>query len=31
MHNDTRELVLKLLTMYQDKGEKYTFKYIKRI
>ena len=30
MHNDTRELVLKLLTMYQDKGEKYTFKYIKK-
>lgn len=30
MHNDTRGLALKLLTMYQDKGEKYTFKYIKK-
>lgn len=30
MHADTRALVLKLLTMYKDYGEKTTFKYLKK-
>ena len=30
MHEDTRSLVLKLLTMYKLEGEKATFKYIKK-
>lgn len=30
MHEDTKELVYKLLLMYQEKGQKETFKYIKK-
>lgn len=30
MHDDTKALVIKLLTMYKDEGQKATFKYIKK-
>ena len=31
MHKDTADMLEKLLTMYRDKGEEYTFQYIKKV
>ena len=30
MHEDTKQLTIKLLTMYRDDGQKATFKYIRK-